>query len=277
MPRLFGWFRRRPAPEVWQDPLTPEERRVFDALSAVVSRELFALVPLGDRLESEDGSDEAADLIAARIWDRFEIEDRSPGWPSPEEEDRYGQRAAARRGLDQPDPLSAQDRRTVDALSAVVSEELRVRIIIGDPLETATDADEIAVLVADAITERFAIREREPGGATGGPSAIGKRSAQHIGLWVSDWNARGPERFLGVNVARVLPDYDDSAFPLLGTVEDYETTVFDRSRLPDVRSEWMRLRAGASPDQAATIDQALRAIDEVLRLGEDHRLIFEGD
>jgi hypothetical protein len=57
-------------------PQSAEERRVFDAVAAVVSEELFARIAVGDRLQTAEDADAVAGLITDGLWYRFEIRER---------------------------------------------------------------------------------------------------------------------------------------------------------------------------------------------------------
>jgi hypothetical protein len=105
------------------------------------------------------------------------------------------------------------------------------------------------------------------------------RNAQHVGLAIgdeADWYKR-TEVSPDVNVVGILPASDDPAFPLLCQVDEYGTTVFNQDQLPDVRAEWLRLKAEASPAEADLIDDAVNVIDQVLAVGSPASLVFLGD
>jgi len=58
------------------DPLSPADRKLFDALEDVICEELQAQIAV-KRLENEDGIRVTSTLIADVIWDAFELRERS--------------------------------------------------------------------------------------------------------------------------------------------------------------------------------------------------------
>jgi hypothetical protein len=57
------------------DPLSPEDRRLFDELADVIYEQLFAQIAV-KRLENPDGTRRTADLIADAVWHVFEVRER---------------------------------------------------------------------------------------------------------------------------------------------------------------------------------------------------------
>jgi hypothetical protein len=58
------------------DPLGPEDRRLFDEVTGVVAEELFARLAVRDRFETAEDAEAIAGLITDALWDRFEIRER---------------------------------------------------------------------------------------------------------------------------------------------------------------------------------------------------------
>jgi hypothetical protein len=57
------------------DPLSPDERRVFDELANVIREELQVCVVIG-RFDHPDGVQVTADLLADAVWGGFELRRR---------------------------------------------------------------------------------------------------------------------------------------------------------------------------------------------------------
>jgi hypothetical protein len=57
------------------DPLSPEERRLFNELEDVIYEELSVQVGIG-RLDNPDGERQTAGLIADVVWSVFELRER---------------------------------------------------------------------------------------------------------------------------------------------------------------------------------------------------------
>ncbi len=58
------------------------------------------------------------------------------------------------------DSLSPEERHLFNEVTGVIAEELFARITVKDRLETAEDAERVAILIADGVWYRFEIRER---------------------------------------------------------------------------------------------------------------------
>jgi tellurite resistance protein len=59
------------------DPLSPEERHLFNEVTGVIPEELFARITVKDRLETAEDAERVAVLIADGVWYRFEISERN--------------------------------------------------------------------------------------------------------------------------------------------------------------------------------------------------------
>ena len=59
------------------DPLSAEERLLFNEVTGVIAEELFARIGVEDRLETAEDAERVAGLIADGLWYRFEISERS--------------------------------------------------------------------------------------------------------------------------------------------------------------------------------------------------------
>lgn len=58
------------------EPMTPDERRTFEELVAVVQEELAAQIAIR-RLEGADGEHRTATTVADAVWNNFELHPRS--------------------------------------------------------------------------------------------------------------------------------------------------------------------------------------------------------